>query len=90
MAGSVGGGAGYSPTPCPPAPAFLLQNLLEEPIHILNVAIQCADHPEDEALVPVFRAFVQSKVFRLCLRGQRTSCFDLCIAITKYSRLGTK
>ncbi|EDL19919.1 acetyl-Coenzyme A carboxylase beta [Mus musculus] len=37
------------------------KSLREEPIHILNVAIQCADHMEDEALVPVFRAFVQSK-----------------------------
>ncbi|XP_070372336.1 acetyl-CoA carboxylase 2 isoform X2 [Equus asinus] len=33
----------------------------EEPIHILNVALQCADHPEDEELVPIFRTFVQSK-----------------------------
>uniref|UniRef100_A0A8C0XE11 acetyl-CoA carboxylase n=1 Tax=Castor canadensis TaxID=51338 RepID=A0A8C0XE11_CASCN len=38
------------------------KNLREEPIHILNVAIQCADHLEDEALVPIFRTFVQSKV----------------------------
>ncbi|EGW10621.1 Acetyl-CoA carboxylase 2 [Cricetulus griseus] len=37
------------------------KNLREEPIHILNVAIQCADHLEDEALVPIFRTFVQSK-----------------------------
>ncbi|GAB1290027.1 Acetyl-CoA carboxylase 2 [Apodemus speciosus] len=37
------------------------KSLREEPIHILNVAIQCADHMEDEALVPVFRTFVQSK-----------------------------
>ncbi|KAG8521239.1 Acetyl-CoA carboxylase 2 [Galemys pyrenaicus] len=37
------------------------KNLKEEPIHILNVAIQCADHLEDEELVPIFRTFVQSK-----------------------------
>ncbi|XP_040859615.1 acetyl-CoA carboxylase 2 isoform X2 [Ochotona curzoniae] len=33
----------------------------EEPIHILNVAIEHADHLDDEALVPIFRTFVQSK-----------------------------
>ncbi|MBV98493.1 Acetyl-CoA carboxylase 2, partial [Eschrichtius robustus] len=37
------------------------KSLREEPIHILNVAIQCADYPEDEQLVPIFRTFVQSK-----------------------------
>ncbi|XP_073737079.1 acetyl-CoA carboxylase 2 isoform X3 [Callorhinus ursinus] len=37
------------------------KNLREEPIHILNVAIQYADHLEDEELVPIFRTFVQSK-----------------------------
>ncbi|XP_037672903.1 acetyl-CoA carboxylase 2 isoform X2 [Choloepus didactylus] len=37
------------------------KSLREEPIHILNVVIQSADHPEDEELVPIFRAFVQSK-----------------------------
>uniref|UniRef100_D3ZBE2 acetyl-CoA carboxylase n=1 Tax=Rattus norvegicus TaxID=10116 RepID=D3ZBE2_RAT len=55
------------------------KSLQEEPIHILNVAIQCADHMEDERLVPVFRAFVQSKVFPSCLWGQRTGCLDLCV-----------
>ncbi|KAM9195093.1 acetyl-CoA carboxylase 2 isoform 2-T2 [Dugong dugon] len=33
----------------------------DEPIHILNVALQSADHLEDEELVPIFRTFVQSK-----------------------------
>ncbi|XP_077016210.1 acetyl-CoA carboxylase 2 isoform X2 [Tamandua tetradactyla] len=37
------------------------KSLREEPIHILNVAIQSADHLEDEELVPIFRTFVQSK-----------------------------
>ncbi|EPY87349.1 acetyl-CoA carboxylase 2 [Camelus ferus] len=37
------------------------KSLREEPIHILNVAIQYADHLEDEQLVPIFRTFVQSK-----------------------------
>uniref|UniRef100_A0A8C5JWY7 acetyl-CoA carboxylase n=1 Tax=Jaculus jaculus TaxID=51337 RepID=A0A8C5JWY7_JACJA len=37
------------------------KTLQEEPIHILNVAIHYADHLEDEALVPIFRTFVQSK-----------------------------
>lgn len=85
-----GEGPTIVPPPCPPAPVFLLQSLREEPIHILNVAIQYADHMEDEALVPVFRAFVQSKVFPLCLWGRRTGCLDLCVAIMKYPRLGIK
>uniref|UniRef100_A0A452TGM5 Acetyl-CoA carboxylase 1 n=1 Tax=Ursus maritimus TaxID=29073 RepID=A0A452TGM5_URSMA len=38
------------------------KNPREEPIHILNVALQYADHLEDEELVPIFRKFVQSKV----------------------------
>ncbi|XP_061865746.1 acetyl-CoA carboxylase 2 [Colius striatus] len=37
------------------------KNIREEPIHILNVALRWADHMEDEKLVPVFRAFAQSK-----------------------------
>ncbi|XP_066466005.1 acetyl-CoA carboxylase 2 isoform X2 [Tiliqua scincoides] len=37
------------------------KNVQEEPIHILNVAIRWADHFEDEKLVPIFRAFAQSK-----------------------------
>nr|XP_056715156.1 acetyl-CoA carboxylase 2 [Euleptes europaea] len=37
------------------------KSVREEPIHILNVAIRWADHFEDEELVPVFRAFAQSK-----------------------------
>ncbi|KAK2501552.1 hypothetical protein MC885_004992 [Smutsia gigantea] len=37
------------------------KSVRDEPIHILNVAIQCADHLEDEELVPIFRTFAQSK-----------------------------
>lgn len=51
-----------APGPGPPARVFPSQNLREEPIHILNVAIQYSDHPEDEELVPILRTFIQSKV----------------------------
>ncbi|KAM6165825.1 acetyl-CoA carboxylase 2 isoform 2-T2 [Erethizon dorsatum] len=51
------------------------KSLREEPIHILNVAIQCADHLEDEALVPVFRTFVQSKKNILVDYGLRRITF---------------
>uniref|UniRef100_A0A8B9NND2 acetyl-CoA carboxylase n=1 Tax=Accipiter nisus TaxID=211598 RepID=A0A8B9NND2_9AVES len=37
------------------------KNVHEEPIHILNIALRWADHMEDEKLVPIFRAFAQSK-----------------------------
>ncbi|XP_072839289.2 acetyl-CoA carboxylase 2 isoform X2 [Pogona vitticeps] len=37
------------------------KNVRDEPIHILNIAVRWADFPEDEQLVPVFRAFAQSK-----------------------------
>ncbi|XP_044296549.1 acetyl-CoA carboxylase 2 isoform X1 [Varanus komodoensis] len=37
------------------------KSIREEPIHILNIAVRCADPVEDEELVPVFRAFAQSK-----------------------------
>ncbi|KAG8145973.1 hypothetical protein E2320_012413, partial [Naja naja] len=37
------------------------KNVREEPIHILNVAVRWADHQEDDELVPIFRAFAQSK-----------------------------
>ncbi|XP_063000242.1 acetyl-CoA carboxylase 2 isoform X2 [Elgaria multicarinata webbii] len=37
------------------------KSVREEPIHILNIAVRCAGHDEDEELVPVFRAFAQSK-----------------------------
>ncbi|POI25981.1 hypothetical protein CIB84_010270 [Bambusicola thoracicus] len=37
------------------------KNIREEPIHILNIALRRADHAEDEKLVPIFRAFAQSK-----------------------------
>ncbi|KAM5238299.1 acetyl-CoA carboxylase 2 isoform 2-T2 [Ctenodactylus gundi] len=51
------------------------KSLREEPIHILNVAIQRADHLEDEALVPVFRTFVQSKKNILVDYGLRRITF---------------
>nr|XP_025042235.1 acetyl-CoA carboxylase 2 [Pelodiscus sinensis] len=37
------------------------KNVCEEPIHILNIAIQWAGHLEDEELASVFRVFAQSK-----------------------------
>ncbi|XP_009995147.1 PREDICTED: acetyl-CoA carboxylase 2 [Chaetura pelagica] len=37
------------------------KSLREEPIHILNIALHCAECAEDEKLVPIFRAFAQSK-----------------------------
>uniref|UniRef100_A0A8C4UAA5 acetyl-CoA carboxylase n=1 Tax=Falco tinnunculus TaxID=100819 RepID=A0A8C4UAA5_FALTI len=37
------------------------KNVREEPIHILNIALRWADCMEDEKLVPIFRAFAQSK-----------------------------
>ncbi|NXI98643.1 ACACB carboxylase, partial [Psophia crepitans] len=37
------------------------KSIREEPIHILNIALRCAEHAEDEKLVPIFRAFAQSK-----------------------------
>lgn len=46
---------------------FCCQNIREEPIHILNIALCSADHVEDEKLVPIFRAFAQSKVCRCTL-----------------------
>ncbi|XP_051691837.2 acetyl-CoA carboxylase 2 isoform X2 [Oryctolagus cuniculus] len=51
------------------------KSLREEPIHILNVAIQCADHLGDEALVPTFRTFVQSKKNILVDYGLRRITF---------------
>uniref|UniRef100_A0A8D2KPK5 acetyl-CoA carboxylase n=1 Tax=Urocitellus parryii TaxID=9999 RepID=A0A8D2KPK5_UROPR len=51
------------------------KNLREEPIHILNVAIQYADHLEDEELVPIFRTFVQSKKNILVDYGLRRITF---------------
>ncbi|XP_006870497.1 PREDICTED: acetyl-CoA carboxylase 2 [Chrysochloris asiatica] len=47
----------------------------EEPIHILNVALQFAEHLEDEELVPTFRAFVQSKKNILVDYGLRRITF---------------
>ncbi|NXJ91407.1 ACACB carboxylase, partial [Corythaixoides concolor] len=37
------------------------KNIHEEPIHILNIALRWAEPAEDEKLVPIFRAFAQSK-----------------------------
>ncbi|XP_073646316.1 acetyl-CoA carboxylase 2 isoform X4 [Tursiops truncatus] len=51
------------------------KSLREEPIHILNVAIQYADYLEDEQLVPVFRTFVQSKKNILVEYGLRRITF---------------
>ncbi|ELK31457.1 Acetyl-CoA carboxylase 2 [Myotis davidii] len=51
------------------------KNLREEPIHILNVAIQCAEHLEDEELVPILRTFVQSKKNILVDYGLRRITF---------------
>uniref|UniRef100_A0A8C2T659 Acetyl-CoA carboxylase beta n=1 Tax=Coturnix japonica TaxID=93934 RepID=A0A8C2T659_COTJA len=51
------------------------KNIHEEPIHILNVALRRADHAEDENLVPIFRAFAQSKKNILVDRGLRRITF---------------
>uniref|UniRef100_A0A8C3KHH4 acetyl-CoA carboxylase n=1 Tax=Calidris pygmaea TaxID=425635 RepID=A0A8C3KHH4_9CHAR len=48
------------------------KNVREEPIHILNIALRWAEHMEDEKLVPIFRAFAQSKV---CFWGLFTLSF---------------
>ncbi|XP_066116448.1 acetyl-CoA carboxylase 2 isoform X1 [Saccopteryx bilineata] len=52
-----------------------IKGLREEPIHILNVAIQCADHLEDEELVPILRTFIQSKKNILVDYGLRRITF---------------
>uniref|UniRef100_A0A8C3P578 Acetyl-CoA carboxylase beta n=1 Tax=Cyanoderma ruficeps TaxID=181631 RepID=A0A8C3P578_9PASS len=51
------------------------KNIREEPIHILNVALCSADHMEDEKLVPIFRAFAQSKKNILVECGLRRITF---------------
>ncbi|KAH0516969.1 Acetyl-CoA carboxylase 2 [Microtus ochrogaster] len=51
------------------------KSVREEPIHILNVAIQCAEHLEDDALVPILRTFVQSKKHILMDYGLRRITF---------------
>ncbi|XP_060048534.1 acetyl-CoA carboxylase 2 isoform X2 [Erinaceus europaeus] len=51
------------------------KHLREEPIHILNVAVQSTDQLEDEDLVPIFRAFVQSKKNILVDYGLRRITF---------------
>uniref|UniRef100_U3K2H1 acetyl-CoA carboxylase n=1 Tax=Ficedula albicollis TaxID=59894 RepID=U3K2H1_FICAL len=51
------------------------KNIREEPIHILNVALCSADYVEDEKLVPIFRAFAQSKKNILVECGLRRITF---------------
>ncbi|KFQ91765.1 Acetyl-CoA carboxylase 2, partial [Nipponia nippon] len=51
------------------------KNVREEPIHILNIALRWADHMEDEKLVPIFRAFAQSKKDVLADCGLRRITF---------------
>ncbi|XP_062445705.1 acetyl-CoA carboxylase 2 [Rhea pennata] len=51
------------------------KNVREEPIHILNIVLRWADHLEDEELVPVFRAFAQSKKNVLVDYGLRRITF---------------
>ncbi|KAM9625723.1 acetyl-CoA carboxylase 2 isoform 2-T2 [Morphnus guianensis] len=51
------------------------KNVREEPIHILNIALHWADHMEDEKLVPIFRAFAQSKKNVLVNCGLRRITF---------------
>ncbi|KFP09193.1 Acetyl-CoA carboxylase 2, partial [Egretta garzetta] len=51
------------------------KNTHEEPIHILNIALRWADHVEDEKLVPIFRAFAQSKKNVLVDYGLRRITF---------------
>uniref|UniRef100_A0A8C5UEA3 Acetyl-CoA carboxylase beta n=1 Tax=Malurus cyaneus samueli TaxID=2593467 RepID=A0A8C5UEA3_9PASS len=51
------------------------KNIREEPIHILNIALCSADHMEDEKLVPIFRAFAQSKKNILVECGLRRITF---------------
>ncbi|XP_071428069.1 acetyl-CoA carboxylase 2 [Pithys albifrons albifrons] len=51
------------------------KNFRDEPIHILNIALCSADHVEDEKLVPIFRAFAQSKKNILVDYGLRRITF---------------
>nr|DBA22859.1 TPA: hypothetical protein GDO54_013851 [Pyxicephalus adspersus] len=51
------------------------KSIREEPIHILNVALKCADRMEDEELVTVFRTFSQSKKNILVDYGLRRITF---------------
>ncbi|NXG35796.1 ACACB carboxylase, partial [Dromaius novaehollandiae] len=51
------------------------KNIREEPIHILNVVLRWVDHLEDEKLVPIFRAFAQSKKNILVDYGLRRITF---------------
>uniref|UniRef100_G3TBG5 acetyl-CoA carboxylase n=1 Tax=Loxodonta africana TaxID=9785 RepID=G3TBG5_LOXAF len=51
------------------------KSIREEPIHILNVALQSADHLEDEELVMTFQTFVQSKRNSLVGCGLRRITF---------------
>uniref|UniRef100_A0A4W5MK54 acetyl-CoA carboxylase n=1 Tax=Hucho hucho TaxID=62062 RepID=A0A4W5MK54_9TELE len=40
----------------------MVQNMMENPIHIINVSIKSADTEDDDTLVTAFAAFAQSKV----------------------------
>ncbi|NWY04063.1 ACACB carboxylase, partial [Nothoprocta ornata] len=51
------------------------KNVREEPIHILNIVLRWADHLEDDKLVPIFRAFAQSKKNILVDYGLRRITF---------------
>ncbi|KFV12710.1 Acetyl-CoA carboxylase 2, partial [Pterocles gutturalis] len=51
------------------------KNVHEEPIHILNITLRWAEHTEDEKLVPIFRAFAQSKKNILVNCGLRRITF---------------
>uniref|UniRef100_A0A8C6ZBV2 Acetyl-CoA carboxylase beta n=1 Tax=Nothoprocta perdicaria TaxID=30464 RepID=A0A8C6ZBV2_NOTPE len=51
------------------------KNVREEPIHILNIVLRLADHLEDDKLVPIFRAFAQSKKNVLVDYGLRRITF---------------
>ncbi|PIO38041.1 hypothetical protein AB205_0134810 [Aquarana catesbeiana] len=51
------------------------KSIREEPIHILNVSLKCADRMEDEELVTVFRTFSQSKKNILVDYGLRRITF---------------
>uniref|UniRef100_A0A8B9ULN2 acetyl-CoA carboxylase n=1 Tax=Anas zonorhyncha TaxID=75864 RepID=A0A8B9ULN2_9AVES len=62
------------------------KNIREEPIHILNIALRCADHVEDEKLVPIFRAFAQSKKTILVDCGLRRITFLIAQQVIPFKR----
>uniref|UniRef100_A0A8C4K8Q1 acetyl-CoA carboxylase n=1 Tax=Dromaius novaehollandiae TaxID=8790 RepID=A0A8C4K8Q1_DRONO len=59
-------------------------NIREEPIHILNVVLRWVDHLEDEKLVPIFRAFAQSKKNILVDYGLRRITFLIAQQVSRY------